>query len=273
MDRESAFADAAGSWLGAFDDEVQMTRPRRRALVAIGLGEFVDAYDLIVIGGLSFALESHFRLSSGEFAWLTAAAFFGSAVGALFFGDVADRIGRRRVFLLNLVAFVGLALLSAVVTIASEVKREHEVAVSLAFEGSPRNYVIPGHDSRLGQVMNNLIDNARSFSPNGGTVRVTCRRTGDDMSVIVEDDGPGIRPDALEKIFERFYTDRPDDGFGQNSGLGLSISRQIVQAHSRRIWAENRPAPKDAAPPDPERMPPVSRSTRTICSRSAFSRV
>jgi putative MFS transporter len=102
--------------LGAFDDEVRMTRPRRRALVAIGLGEFVDAYDLIVISGLVFALQSHFGLSSGEVAWLTAAAFFGSAVGALCFGDVADRIGRRRVFVLNLVAFVGLALVSAVVT-------------------------------------------------------------------------------------------------------------------------------------------------------------
>jgi MFS transporter, putative metabolite transport protein len=113
---ESAFEDATGSWLGAFDDEVRMTRPRRRALVAIGLGEFVDAYDLIVISGLLFALEAHFRLRPGEVAWLTAAAFFGSAIGALFFGDVADRIGRRRVFLLNLVAFVGLALLSAVVT-------------------------------------------------------------------------------------------------------------------------------------------------------------
>ena len=116
MDRELALPDAAESWLGAFDDEVRMTRTRRRALVAIGLGEFVDAYDLIVIGGLFFALKSHFRLSSGEVAWLTAAAFFGSAVGALFFGDLADRIGRRRVFVLNLGAFVGLALLSAVVT-------------------------------------------------------------------------------------------------------------------------------------------------------------
>ncbi len=116
MDRESALGDAAGSWLGAFDDEVRMTRPRRRALVAIGLGEFVDAYDLIVISGAFFAIQSHFRLSSGEVAWLQAAAFFGSAVGALFFGDLADRIGRRRVFVLNLVAFVGLALVSAVVT-------------------------------------------------------------------------------------------------------------------------------------------------------------
>ena len=60
---------------------------------------------------------------------------------------------------------------------------------------------------------------------------------------MVDDDGPGIRPDALERIFERFYTDRPHQGFGQNSGLGLSISKQIIEAHGGRIWAENRPGP------------------------------
>ena len=60
--------------------------------------------------------------------------------------------------------------------------------------------------------------------------------------ITVDDDGPGIPPHALERIFERFYTDRPSQGFGQNSGLGLSISRQIVEAHSGRIWACNRPA-------------------------------
>lgn len=93
-----------------------MTHQRRRALVAIGLGEFVDAYDLIVISGALLVLKPHFGLSTGEVSWLVAAAFFGSAVGALFFGDLVDRIGRRRVFVLNLVAFVGLALVSAVVT-------------------------------------------------------------------------------------------------------------------------------------------------------------
>ena len=56
---------------------------------------------------------------------------------------------------------------------------------------------------------------------------------------MVDDDGPGIRPDAFEKIFERFYTDRPQHGFGQNSGLGLSISKQIIEAHGGRIWAES----------------------------------
>jgi two-component system sensor histidine kinase ChvG len=89
-------------------------------------------------------------------------------------------------------------------------------------------------------VVDNLIANARSFSPQGGTVRVTCRRLRHHVEIVVDDDGPGIRPDALEKIFERFYTDRPHQGFGQNSGLGLSISRQIVEAHGGRIRPENR---------------------------------
>ena len=61
------------------------------------------------------------------------------------------------------------------------------------------------------------------------------------MIITVDDDGPGVPPHALERIFERFYTDRPNQGFGQNSGLGLSISRQIVEAHGGRIWAMNRP--------------------------------
>ena len=99
---------------------------------------------------------------------------------------------------------------------------------------------MPGHDSRLGQVVNNLIDNARSFSPPGGTVRIDLPPPQDRGRDRVDDDGPGIRPDALDKIFERFYTDRPDQGFGQNSGLGLSISKQIVEAHGGSIRAENR---------------------------------
>ena len=61
-----------------------------------------------------------------------------------------------------------------------------------------------------------------------------------EIEIVVDDDGPGIREDALERIFERFYTDRPHQGFGQNSGLGLSISKQIIEAHGGRIWAENR---------------------------------
>ena len=130
-------------------------------------------------------------------------------------------------------------LLTTVVSVANEVR--DGVTVSLNFEGGgPRDFLVPGHDSRLGQVIDNLIDNARSFSSTGGGVRVTCRRLKNEVELIVDDDGPGIRPDALEKIFERFYTDRPQQNFGQNSGLGLSISKQIVDAHEGRISVENR---------------------------------
>jgi two-component system sensor histidine kinase ChvG len=93
--------------------------------------------------------------------------------------------------------------------------------------------------------MNNLIDNARSFSPSGGKVRMTCRRSGREILITVDDDGPGIRPDAIDKIFERFYTDRPQQNFGQNSGLGLSISKQIAEAHDGRLLVQNRVAPRE----------------------------
>ncbi len=120
-------------------------------------------------------------------------------------------------------------------------KRDDGVKVTLRFEGAAaRAFQVPGHDSRLGQIVDNLIENARSFSPPDGTVRVVCRRLRNQIEVFVDDDGPGVRPDALEKIFERFYTDRPHQGFGQNSGLGLSISKQIVEAHGGTIWVENR---------------------------------
>ncbi|HWV52102.1 stimulus-sensing domain-containing protein [Pseudorhodoplanes sp.] len=132
-------------------------------------------------------------------------------------------------------------LLTTVVTVANEVRQDDGVHVALSFEGGgPQAFVVPGHDSRIGQVIDNLIANARSFSTPGGSVRVTARRTRDKVEIVVDDDGPGIRPDAMQKIFERFYTDRPHQGFGNNSGLGLSISRQIIEAHGGKIWAENR---------------------------------
>jgi len=131
-------------------------------------------------------------------------------------------------------------LLDALVKAANEVHTDG-VTVTLTFEGSPLSeFKIAGHDSRIGQVVSNLVDNARSFSPAGGTVRITCRRLRGEVEVLVDDEGPGIRPEALDKIFERFYTDRPEQGFGQNSGLGLSISKQIVEAHGGTIRVENR---------------------------------
>ena len=121
-------------------------------------------------------------------------------------------------------------------------------------DADPDRYFVLGHDSRLGQVFNNLVDNARSFCRNDGVVRIVARATDDIVEVIVEDDGPGVRPDQFERIFERFYTDRADsevDAFGQNSGLGLSISKQIVEAHNGRIWVENRARPSKNADEPP----------------------
>jgi two-component system sensor histidine kinase ChvG len=135
-------------------------------------------------------------------------------------------------------------LLNTLAAVANETKLGHDVGVEARFEGSSSDaFSVPGHDSRLGQVISNLLVNAQSFSNAGGKVRIICRRVRSEVEVIVDDDGPGIREDALERIFERFYTDRPHQGFGQNSGLGLSISKQIIEAHGGRIWAENRSGP------------------------------
>jgi two-component system sensor histidine kinase ChvG len=136
-------------------------------------------------------------------------------------------------------------LLTALALVANETRRGNNIAVDLRFEGRGQldTFSMPGHDSRLGQVVSNLLSNAQSFSEAGGKVRITCRRIRSNVEITVDDDGPGIREDALSRIFERFYTDRPHQGFGQNSGLGLSISKQIVEAHGGRIWAENRVGP------------------------------
>jgi two-component system, OmpR family, sensor histidine kinase ChvG len=136
-------------------------------------------------------------------------------------------------------------LLNALTTVANETRRGNNVMVEVRFEGrSPADtFSVPGHDSRLGQVISNLLSNAQSFSEAGGRVRIVCRRVKNEIEIVVDDNGPGIREDALERIFERFYTDRPHQGFGQNSGLGLSISKQIIEAHGGRVWAENRTGP------------------------------
>jgi len=132
-------------------------------------------------------------------------------------------------------------LLTTIVTVMNEVKRDDGVTIALTFEGGgPQSFVVPGRDSRLGQVVDNLLDNARSFSPTGGIVRIRCRRRRKEVEIVVDDDGPGIRAEGLQRIFERFYTDRPHQGFGQNSGLGLSITKQIIEAHGGKIRAENR---------------------------------
>jgi two-component system sensor histidine kinase ChvG len=101
--------------------------------------------------------------------------------------------------------------------------------------------IVQGIEGRLVQVLRNLIGNAISFSPPGGTIRLKAEREGKFVRLEVEDDGPGIPDGKLDAIFDRFYSERPEnEKFGTHSGLGLSISKQIVDAHEGLIWAENR---------------------------------
>lgn len=105
---------------------------------------------------------------------------------------------------------------------------------------------IRGLEARLAQVFVNLITNAISFCEDGDAIRVWVRRRENRVLVVVEDTGPGIPDEALKKIFKRFYSSRPATDFGNNSGLGLAISKQIVEAHGGVIWAENiRPTEAD----------------------------
>jgi two-component system, OmpR family, sensor histidine kinase ChvG len=137
-------------------------------------------------------------------------------------------------------------LLSTVVSLCDETRRPGEPGVALDIAAPPKGinpktaYSVLGHDNRLGQVVRNLLDNGRSFSPPESTVTMRLRRKDGLVELRVEDEGPGINCDNLDTIFQRFYTDRPEGSFGKNSGLGLSISKQIVEAYKGEIWAENR---------------------------------
>ncbi len=156
-----------------------------------------------------------------------------------------------------------------------EITRENRIAaglnIVLSVQGhatpeecaKARDYFVSGHDSRLCQVVVNLIENAISFSPKGGSIYVSAKRLRENnqIEIGVEDEGPGIREENLEKIFRRFYTDRPES-FGQNSGLGLNISQQIVKAHKGSIWAENRHSPE----------PPAQRPRRAKRAKAAAAR-
>ena len=125
-------------------------------------------------------------------------------------------------------------MLTTVVGMANQVQRGDGVHVVLNFEGT--NFIVPGNDSRRNTRASGQQSHRQrtlTFSPQRRfNVRVTCRRLKSEIEITVDDNGPGIQSDAMEKIFERFYTDRPHQGFGQNSGLGLSISKQIA----RRPW-------------------------------------
>jgi two-component system sensor histidine kinase ChvG len=136
-------------------------------------------------------------------------------------------------------------LLAGLVEISSQVRaRAKKVAVT--FEADTKSvgkagFKVVGHESRIGQIIANLIENARSFVPEqGGHIDVKLSRKDENCVVVIEDNGPGIEAENIDRIFERFYTDRPGaEDFGQNSGLGLSISRQIAEAHGGSLEAEN----------------------------------
>ncbi len=147
-------------------------------------------------------------------------------------------------------------ILETVVMVTNETRKDGMPEVHLEIDTDERDgsrLRVSGHASRLGQVVRNLLDNAISFSPPNGRITVAVRRVGREIEITVEDEGPGIRPESLGRIFDRFHTDRPgDDEFGKNSGLGLSISKQVIDAHRGRIWAENRIGVSE---PDPESDP------------------
>lgn len=115
--------------------------------------------------------------------------------------------------------------------------KEKGVEFITDFPGEP--ILIRGLEARLAQVFVNLITNAISFCEDGDAVRIWARRRENRVLIVVEDTGPGIPEQALTKVFKRFYSERPQGQFGEHSGLGLAISKQIVEAHGGVIWAEN----------------------------------
>lgn len=129
-------------------------------------------------------------------------------------------------------------ILGALTELHDATRDEADPVVLLEGEAGP--LVVRGVEGRIVQVFRNLLGNALSFSPPRGQVKVTARHAGAMVEVVVEDQGPGIPEQKLESIFERFYSERPSgERFGQHSGLGLSISRQIVEGLRGRISAEN----------------------------------
>src|SRR6266851_1222440 len=137
------------------------------------------------------------------------------------------------------------AMLRALVDMHDTTRSDGSPRLVLDLPGDPsgrgRALVVPGIESRLSQIFLNVIANAVSFSPPAGEIHIRTAPDGRAVLVAVEDQGPSIPPDKLIAIFGRFYSERPaGEKFGTHSGLGLSISKQIVEAHRGRIWAENR---------------------------------
>lgn len=132
-------------------------------------------------------------------------------------------------------------LVAEIVGLYQATAKPGDVTVRFHGPGTLEPLKVSGREGSLGQVIRNLIDNARSFSPPGGEVVVAVERAAGRVIATVSDSGPGIPPENLETVFERFYTSRPKGAaFGGNSGLGLSIARQIAQTHGGSLGARNR---------------------------------
>jgi two-component system sensor histidine kinase ChvG len=132
-------------------------------------------------------------------------------------------------------------MLQALIDVHEAAEGDGRSRLGLDLPERERRLIVLGIETRLSQVFRNVIANALSFGPAGGEIRLIARHDGRAVLVTVEDSGPGIPEDKLTAIFDRFYTERPPgEKFGTHSGLGLSISKQIVEAHRGRIWAENR---------------------------------
>ena len=135
-------------------------------------------------------------------------------------------------------------LISDIVALYQATAKPGDVAVAFTPSAGLEPVAVMGREGPLGQILRNLIDNARSFSPAGDSVTVTLQRARGEATVSVSDNGPGIPPENLETVFQRFYTSRPRGAaFGGNSGLGLSIARQIAEAHGGSLSATNRVGP------------------------------
>lgn len=116
-----------------------------------------------------------------------------------------------------------------------------EGIAQVAWEKPKTPLIVQGLEDRLGQVVRNIIDNALSFTPADKTVTLSLMRKGRLAIITIEDEGPGLPKQNVENIFKRFYSERPQgEAFGTHSGLGLSISRQIIEAHGGRIIPSNK---------------------------------
>lgn len=126
--------------------------------------------------------------------------------------------------------------------VAAREKRGTASGVRIAFARPHMGTaVVHGDGSRLARVIENLVDNAISFSPPGGLIRISATRDGDEVVCQVDDEGPGVAPEIRDAIFKRFHSIRPDnEAFGQHSGLGLAIAKAIVEAHNGTIMVEDR---------------------------------